>query len=85
MGVGKRPVIIIELNDRTADPDSLTKELLAIGSENALTEDIKNVLYHPSFPVDIRHNAKINREKLSVWAAPYIPRSCGERSGEGDI
>ena len=25
-------------------------------------------LFHPSFPVDIRHNAKIFREKLAVWA-----------------
>ena len=24
---------------------------------------------HPGFPVDIRHNAKIGREKLSAWAA----------------
>ena len=24
---------------------------------------------HPKFPVDIRHNAKIGREKLAVWAA----------------
>jgi olefin beta-lactone synthetase len=26
-------------------------------------------MIHPSFPVDIRHNAKIFREKLAVWAA----------------
>jgi len=26
------------------------------------------VLFHPSFPVDIRHNAKISREKLALWA-----------------
>jgi stearoyl-CoA desaturase (delta-9 desaturase) len=26
------------------------------------------LLIHRSFPVDIRHNAKIFREKLSVWA-----------------
>ena len=75
VGVGKRPVIIIELNDESSDRDSLTKELLAIGSKNALTEDIKDVLYHPSFPVDIRHNAKIDREKLSVWAAQRMDRA----------
>jgi hypothetical protein len=25
-------------------------------------------LRHPRFPVDIRHNAKIGREKLALWA-----------------
>ena len=25
-------------------------------------------LFHPSFPVDARHNAKIFREKLAEWA-----------------
>jgi hypothetical protein len=26
-------------------------------------------LFHHSFPVDIRHNSKIFREKLARWAA----------------
>ena len=26
------------------------------------------LLPHPGFPVDIRHNAKINREILKLWA-----------------
>lgn len=30
---------------------------------------IERFLQHPGFPVDIRHNAKIGREKLAVWAA----------------
>jgi len=25
--------------------------------------------FHPRFPVDIRHNAKIGREALAAWAA----------------
>ena len=29
----------------------------------------QTILFHPSFPVDIRHNSKIFREKLAVWAA----------------
>jgi olefin beta-lactone synthetase len=28
----------------------------------------KAILFHPSLPVDVRHNAKINREALAVWA-----------------
>jgi hypothetical protein len=30
------------------------------------------VLFHPAFPVDVRHNAKIFREQLAVWAARRI-------------
>jgi hypothetical protein len=28
---------------------------------------------HPGFPVDIRHNAKIGREKLAEWAQGLRP------------
>jgi acyl-coenzyme A synthetase/AMP-(fatty) acid ligase len=47
----------------------LTKELLALGAEHAHTRSIQHVLFRGSFPVDIRHNAKIFREKLAAWAA----------------
>jgi len=33
-----------------------------------LTKNIHHFLIHKSFPVDIRHNSKIFREKLAVWA-----------------
>ena len=74
VGIGKagaqRPVIIIELKagDKGQDKDKLTAELLALGQADPHTRLIHAVLYHPSFPVDIRHNAKIFREKLAVWA-----------------
>ena len=29
-------------------------------------------LFHKSFPVDIRHNVKIQREKLAAWAAKKL-------------
>jgi hypothetical protein len=35
------------------------------------------VLYHASFPVDVRHNAKIFREKLGVWAGKEIASRMG--------
>jgi hypothetical protein len=35
---------------------------------HAHTAGIERFLCHPAFPVDIRHNAKIGREKLAVWA-----------------
>ena len=45
------------------------QELLERGAAFPHTWRIKTILFHPSFPVDIRHNAKIFREKLAVWAA----------------
>ncbi|MBN1390175.1 MAG: AMP-binding protein [Candidatus Thermoplasmatota archaeon] len=74
VGVGpegkQRPVIIIELKreHRRTDRKALKKELLERASMNPLTEDIRDLLYQDRFPVDIRHNAKIFREKQSVWA-----------------
>jgi acyl-CoA synthetase (AMP-forming)/AMP-acid ligase II len=78
VGVGeagsKRPVIIIELKqgDAGGGNDRLTEEILAIARAGAITREIKTVLYHPGFPVDIRHNAKIFREQLTVWAAERL-------------
>lgn len=75
VGVGvrgrQRPVIVIELEagDGGAGEQRLTAELLALGARHAHTSGISTVLYHPGFPVDIRHNAKIRREDLAVWAA----------------
>ena len=41
----------------------------AIGQGHVHTAGIAVFLRHPGFPVDIRHNAKIGREKLAAWAA----------------
>ena len=37
------------------------------------TREIAHILFHPAFPVDVRHNAKIFREKLAEWAARTLP------------
>lgn len=75
-GVGEigrqRPVLIVELSESVADEKVLFAELHTLGQANDLTKNIKDFLVHPSFPVDIRHNAKIFREKLAVWAAEKI-------------
>jgi hypothetical protein len=47
---------------------------------------IEHVLTHHPFPVDIRHNAKIFREKLAVWAAQELKDAIGamgEKSQSG--
>jgi acyl-CoA synthetase (AMP-forming)/AMP-acid ligase II len=70
-GSNREPVIIIEPKnmDRVAkDREAFVKELLAIGAASPHTRSIKKILFHSDFPVDVRHNAKIFREKLAVWA-----------------
>jgi hypothetical protein len=32
------------------------------------TKQVTTFLRHPGFPVDVRHNSKIFREKLAAWA-----------------
>ena len=78
VGVGgpgrQMPVICIQLegDDTGSDTEGLTRELLMRAAADALTRDIKTVLFHPGFPVDARHNSKIAREKLAVWAAQQV-------------
>jgi acyl-CoA synthetase (AMP-forming)/AMP-acid ligase II len=63
------PVIIIEPEkDSKINKERLLLELQEIGKKHPLTKEITHYLIHQDFPVDIRHNAKIFREKLSVWA-----------------
>jgi len=49
---------------------------------NDLTRSIRTVLFHRSFPVDIRHNSKIFREKLAVWAERKISEDHIESTGD---
>jgi hypothetical protein len=45
-------------------------ELFELGQKSELTNPIRrdHLLVRDALPVDIRHNAKIFREKLSIWA-----------------
>ena len=71
IGYKTKPVIIIEPVERIksqAARQKFTAELLERGAKSSLTQSITKVLFHEEFPVDVRHNAKIFREKLSLWA-----------------
>ena len=76
------PLICVErVPGATIDNGRLTEELLEIARSHEHTRAIDTVLYHPAFPVDVRHNAKIFREKLAVWAGKELAsRSAAERS-----
>jgi acyl-CoA synthetase (AMP-forming)/AMP-acid ligase II len=78
VGIGPRhkqtPVICLELKKTTGKKSKTTikNEILKMAAANELTRPIKTVLFHRGFPVDIRHNSKIFREKLAVWAAKKL-------------
>ena len=68
------PVICIERIPTSQISNlKLLAELQALSQIHGHTRIIKHFLFHPRFPVDIRHNAKIVREKLALWAARRLP------------
>ncbi len=68
------PVICIELEagQPRRNRRKIKAELLELGQAHAITAAIRVVLFHPSFPVDIRHNAKIFREQLADWSRKKV-------------
>ena len=70
VGVGQTPVLCVELEeDARGGEDKIREELLTLGASHPTTARIRTILFHPAFPVDVRHNSKIFREKLAVWAS----------------
>ena len=64
-----QPVICIELvENTTVSTLKLFNDLCFIAKKTQQTQGINQFLVHNSFPMDIRHNAKIFREKLAIWA-----------------
>jgi olefin beta-lactone synthetase len=65
------PVICIEPCEHLsrARRRQVARELLERAASFPHTRRIQTLLFHPSFPVDVRHNAKIFREKLARWAS----------------
>ncbi len=64
-----QPVLVVErkAGSRSRD-DVLARECLALLHQVPAYAGVSQVLFHPGLPVDPRHNAKIHREELSVWA-----------------
>jgi acyl-CoA synthetase (AMP-forming)/AMP-acid ligase II len=78
------PYLIVELvaddpaQDAARADDKFVAELRAIRDAHALSNEavrlltLDPVLIHPKMPVDVRHNAKINREELAAWATRQL-------------
>lgn len=85
IGIGppsaRRPALVVEPVDAELVPDSarcraLARELRLVALEHAHTAAITVFYFHPAFPVDVRHNAKIHRLALAKWAST----ACGFQS-----
>jgi acyl-CoA synthetase (AMP-forming)/AMP-acid ligase II len=79
VGIGapgsQRAVLCLELEPQARDAaERIEAEARNLAARFAHTRLIEHFLFHPKFPVDIRHNAKIGREKLALWAARQIAR-----------
>ncbi|TWT61601.1 Long-chain-fatty-acid--CoA ligase [Rubinisphaera italica] len=78
VGVGEagkqQPVLIVE-PEANCYPKSqnarntFLDELKVIASQQELTDSIFDFRFHRKLPVDRRHNVKIHREDLAIWAA----------------
>ncbi|MBN8791792.1 MAG: AMP-binding protein [Stenotrophomonas nitritireducens] len=75
VGVGESgrqlPVLCYELLPG-ADAATVEPQLRALAARHPHLAGICHYLRHPAFPVDIRHNAKIGREKLAAWATGLV-------------
>jgi acyl-CoA synthetase (AMP-forming)/AMP-acid ligase II len=73
-GAHALPVICVEKirGKDVASEAQLIDELIELGAAYEHTRGIRQFLFHRSFPVDTRHNAKIGREKLAAWASKHL-------------
>ncbi len=73
IGLGERPAQRPALVVEAAPADSracraLARELRQLALTHPHTASISTFFFHPKFPVDVRHNAKIHRLTLARWA-----------------
>jgi acyl-CoA synthetase (AMP-forming)/AMP-acid ligase II len=71
------PVICIEPWEWRRDPNEQARLLEAmrkVASTVEHTRHIEHYLLRETFPVDVRHNAKIRREELAEWATAELAR-----------
>ncbi|HTB81817.1 MAG TPA: fatty acid CoA ligase family protein [Opitutaceae bacterium] len=74
IGLGSRgaqqPALVVEGKPKSAAAAAaFARELRALAQMHPHTAAINSFYFHPQFPVDVRHNAKIHRLALARWAA----------------
>lgn len=67
--INGQPALAVERVDKKIQMNEKFKqELLNLAASNQYTSMIQDFFLHEGFPVDVRHNIKIDRTKLSLWA-----------------
>lgn len=83
VGVGKpgsqEPVLIVEPRAEKMPEDEkkeavIERQILARFDDHEKFGEIRQLLFYEGFPVDPRHNAKIHREELAVWAEKELKK-----------
>lgn len=75
-GANVVPGLVIERTDGVKKLDeTFHKELLAMKESTEFTNAIRHFFVYKNFPVDVRHNIKIDRVKLSNWAQSKLGRT----------
>lgn len=66
----QKPAIVVEIDlEDSKKARALARELRHLARAEVHTANINTFYFHPQLPVDVRHNAKIHRLKLTEWAA----------------
>jgi acyl-CoA synthetase (AMP-forming)/AMP-acid ligase II len=80
IGLGERPrqtpALAVQLKNPNQSESELRRiaaRLRALACADAQARVITRFFFHPRFPVDVRHNAKIHRLTLARWAATQQP------------
>jgi acyl-CoA synthetase (AMP-forming)/AMP-acid ligase II len=67
----QQPALVVQPTEKLSSfaAQSLADSLRERAKKYAHTQTITRFYFHPNFPVDVRHNAKIHRLTLAKWAA----------------
>ncbi|MFU8768364.1 MAG: fatty acid CoA ligase family protein [Desulfotignum sp.] len=69
------PVLFVEPAGPIGNAKQLIAGLMELAQSTPLTTEIRHIFIEKKFPVDIRHNAKIFREKLALKAAARLGKT----------
>ena len=69
----QEPALVVQPNQNVTDNAALARELRELATHYPHTVSLKKFFFHASFPVDVRHNAKIHRLTLTKWANSARP------------
>jgi acyl-coenzyme A synthetase/AMP-(fatty) acid ligase len=70
----QRPALVVQRKPNAPnDNAALATQLRELARQSPETAAIRAFFFHPDFPVDVRHNAKIHRLTLARWAQTQTP------------